>query len=164
MRFEGRISGLPRRLRSNGRCCFLAVGLLAALGVGCGGSSGSDGSGSNKARFTFDCNIGGFPGALTLDVEAVGQSGITWGPGPNPSITGVIGTGEYTFYTTGTLNLPDRTYSISGENSFAELWSEIPGDRLTVEWQPSDSTMIIVWDWFGAAALYPCDLTGSGFL
>jgi hypothetical protein len=144
---------------------LIAVGLLAVLAAGCGDATGgSDGAGSNKARFTFDCSIAGFPGALTLDVEVIGQSGITWGPGPNPNITGVIGTGDYTFYTTGTLTLPDRTYSINGENSFAELWSEIPGDRLTVEWQPSDNTMTIVWDWFGAATPYPCDLTGSSFL
>ncbi|MGB9341195.1 MAG: hypothetical protein WCB63_18280 [Polyangiales bacterium] len=142
---------------------FLVVALLAVLAAACGDSK-SDGAASNKARFTFDCNIAGFPGALTLDVEAIGQSGITWGPGPNPSITGVIGTGDYTFYTTGTLSLPDRTYSINGENSFAELWSAIPGDRLTVEWQPSGTTMIIVWDWFGAAAQYACELTGSAYL
>lgn len=122
MGHANRVSGVrgPRRSNGFGRC--LAVALLAALAAGCGDAKGESGSaGSNKARFTFDCNIAGFAGALTLDVEAIGQSGITWGPGPNPSITGVIGTGEYTFYTTGTLSLPDRTYSISGENSFAEL-------------------------------------------
>ena len=47
---------------------MLAVGLLAVMAVGCGDAGGSDGEGSNKARFTFDCSIGGFPGALTLDV------------------------------------------------------------------------------------------------
>jgi hypothetical protein len=144
---------------------LLVVGALTVLAAGCGGADGgANGSGSNKARFTFDCNIAGFPGALTLDLEAIGQSGITWGPGPNPSITGVIGTGDYTIYTTGTLSLPDRTYSISGENYFAELWSNIPGDRLTVEWQPGETTLIVVWDWFGAATPYACEITGSSFL
>lgn len=155
---------LQGRRRSIGLHRLLAVGLLAVMAMGCGDAGGSDGAGSNKARFTFDCSIGGFPGALTLDVEAIGQSGITWGPGPNPSITGVIGTGDYTYYTTGTLSLPDRTYSINGENFFADLWSDIPGDRLTVEWQPGDNTMTIVWDWFGAATPYPCNLTGSTVL
>lgn len=152
----------PRRLTGFHRS--LAVGLLAMLAAGCGDTKGPDAAGSNKARFTFDCSIAGFPGALTLDVEAIGQSGITWGPGPNPSITGVIGTGEYTLYTTGTLSLPDRTYSISGENAFADLWSNIPGDRLTVEWQPSETSMIIIWDWFNAATPYPCELTSSTLL
>ena len=144
---------------------WLFTVLLAVLSVGCGDNSQqSTRSGSNKARFTFDCDIAGFPGSLVLDVEAVGQSGITWGPGPNPQITGVIGTGEYTLYTTGTLSLPDRTYSISGENAFADLWSDIPGDRLTVEWQPSGDTLVVIWDWFGAATPYLCNLTGSSFL
>jgi hypothetical protein len=97
---------------------FVAMGLLAILAAGCGGSDGGSGSaGSNKARFTFDCNIGGFPGLLELEVEAIGQSGITWGPGPNPTITGVI-----------------------------------------------DTTMVIIWDWFGAATPYLCNLTGSSLL
>lgn len=156
------------RNRNKASCGFhrlLAVSLLAVLVAGCGdASNGSGGPGSNKARFTFDCNIAGFPGVLTLDVEAIGQSGITWGPGPNPSITGVIGTGDYTYYTTGTLSLPDRTYSISGENFFADLWSSIPGDRLTVEWQPGDNTMTIIWDWFDSATPYLCNLTGSSYL
>ncbi|MFW2389546.1 MAG: hypothetical protein ACN4G0_14495 [Polyangiales bacterium] len=145
---------------------FLAAALLAAIAAGCGDANdGSGGASSNKARFTFDCVIAGFPGSLTLDVEAIGQSGITWGPGPNPMISGVIGTGEYTLYTTGTLTLPDRTYSISGENQFADFWSSIPGDRFTVEWQPSGTTMLIVWDWFNPApATYQCDLTGSRYL
>ena len=62
------------------------------------------------------------------------------------------------------MSLPDRTYSISGENFFAELWIGVPGDRLTVEWQPGENTMTIVWDWFGAATPYPCNLTGSTLL
>ena len=164
MGYEGKVTRVRGTRRWTGTHRLLAVSVLAALAVGCGDGGGSGGAGSNKARFTFDCNIGGFPGALTLDVEAIGQSGITWGPGPNPQITGVIGTGEYTLYTTGTLSLPDRTYSISGENAFAELWSNIPGDRLTVEWQPSGDTLVVIWDWFGAATPYLCDLTGSSFL
>ena len=146
---------------------FSVVALLGALAVGCGDGGdggGTSNRGSNQARFTFDCNIFGFPGALTLDVEAVGQSGITWGPGPNPQITGVIGTGEYTLYTTGTLSLPDRTYSISGENNFADLWSNIPGDRLVVEWQPNGDSMVVIWDWFGEATPQLCNLTGSTLL
>lgn len=155
-------------MRSRAFVRFFAASLLALLALGCGDGNdfaGPGGNGSsNKARFTFDCNIAGFPGALTLDVEAVGVSGITWGPGPNPDITGVIGTGEYTLFTTGTLALPDRTYSISGENAFADLWSNIPGDRLTVEWQASGDTLVVIWDWFGAATPYQCNLTGSSLL
>ena len=71
---------------------------------------------------------------------------------------------EHRQATTGTLALPDRTYSINGENAFAELWSNIPGDRLTVEWQPSGDTLVIIWDWFGAAIPYSCNLTGSSFI
>ena len=131
-----------------------------ALGVG----NGPGGAGSDKARFTFDCNVDGFVGALTLDVEVIEDFGVTWGPGSNPDITGVIGTGESIYYTTGTLSFSDRTYSISGRNSFADLWSNIPGDRLVVEWQVTDGGLVMVWDWFGSATPSRCDLTGSNFL
>ena len=141
-------------------CASLFVILLAGLS-GCGDAGFPGASGSNMAEFTFDCNLGGTPGALTLRVEAVGVTGITWGPGPNPDITGVIGTGEYTYYTTGSLRLPDRTYAIDGANSFADLWSNIPGDRLVVEWQTTGSGLTMIWDWFGNATAVPCELTGS---
>ncbi|MEM9730562.1 MAG: hypothetical protein AAF997_18420 [Myxococcota bacterium] len=138
----------------------LLVTLLAASS-GCGDPGLPGASGSNVAEFTFDCNLGGTPGALTLRVEAIGVTGITWGPGPNPDITGVIGTGEYTYYTTGSLRLPDRTYAIDGANSFADLWSSIPGDRLVVEWQTTGGGLTMIWDWFGNATPYPCEVTGS---
>ncbi|MEM7437939.1 MAG: hypothetical protein AAF436_22515 [Myxococcota bacterium] len=143
---------------------IVAFGMGLAL-AGCGDTSnGPGGVGSNQARFTFDCNLGGIPGALSLDVEAIGASGVTWGSGPNPDITGVIGTGDFIYYTTGTLALPDRTYSILGENQFADLTSSIPGDRLTVEWQLWEGGLTMIWDWFGSAIPYPCQLTGSSFL
>lgn len=143
----------------------LILGLLLAVVAGCGDPGGAgNGVGSNMARFTLDCDFGGIPGALMLDVEAIGQSGIVWGSGPNPDISGVIGTGEYTYYTTGTLAFPDRTYSINGENSFADLWSQIPGDRLVVEWQLREGGLNVVWDWFGSATPYACQLTGAQYL
>lgn len=137
--------------------------LAAMLGCGDDGLPGG-GAGSNMAEFTFDCSLGSISGALTLQVEALEASGITWGTGPNPDITGVIGTGEYNYYTTGTLTLPDRVYSISGQNAFADLWSGISGDRLVVEWQLRDGGLTMIWDWFGPATPVPCQMTGSRFL
>ena len=146
----------PGFLRPALRLC--AVAALLSLPVSCGDDGTPGAAGSNMARFTFDCNLGGIPGALTLDVEAVGGTGVTWGPGPNPDITGVIGTGDFIYYTTGSLQLPDRTYIISGENFFADLTSSIPGDRLVVEWQLFDTGLTMIWDWFGPATPYPCQL------
>ena len=143
--------------------CVLAS--LSILGAGCGDSTNLNGTGgSNRARFELDCNLGGVPGDLTLEVEAIGDTGITWGPGPNPDITGVIPTGDFIYYTSGTLALPDRTYGINGENYFAELWSNIPGDRLTVEWQFQPTGLTMIWDWFNSATPYPCTLVGSSLL
>ena len=150
---------VPRRLTA-----LVAALLLVVVGCGDDSSFGGVGANSNQARFTFDCNLGGIPGDLTLDVEAVGDTGVTFGPGPNPDITGVIPTGDFIYFTTGTLVLPDRTYGISGENFFADLFSDIPGDRLVVEWQPFDGGLTMIWDWFGAATPYPCQLTGSRYL
>lgn len=142
--------------------CVLAS--LSILVAGCGDSMDFGGNGgSNRARLEYDCNLNGIPGDLTLEIEAIGDSGITWGPGPNPDITGVIPTGDFIYYTTGTLALPDRTYGINGENYFAELWSNVPGDRITVEWQFQSNGLTMIWDWFNSARPVPCALVGSSF-
>lgn len=149
-----------------GRRAPILLALVVSL-VGCGDSaSGGNprGSPSNKARFNLDCDFGGEPGALTLDIEAIGDTGVTWGSGPNPDITGVISTGTSTLFTTGSFVLPDRTYSISGENSFADLWSNIPGDRLVVEWITVPQGLTMVWDWPGSAIPVPCELVDARFL
>ena len=100
-----------------------------------------------------------------MNVEIVPESGITWGSGPNPDITGVIGTGNNHYYTSGTLQIPDRTYQFSGEGNFADFWSDVAGDRNTSEFklQPNGD-LILVWDWFGAATEYPCRLISSGYV
>ncbi|MEM9728679.1 MAG: hypothetical protein AAF997_08850 [Myxococcota bacterium] len=151
---------LTKKLTLAFRACA-ACALVTLLACGDGGGGGV---GSNTAEFSFDCSLNGLSGALVLQVEAVEASGITWGNGPNPDITGVIGTGEYTYYTTGSLTLPDRVYMIDGANQFADLWSNIPGDRLVVEWQLFDGGLTMVWDWFGAAFPVPCQMTNSRFL
>ena len=143
--------------------CALAL-LLTIVGCGDPDAGFGGGPGSNRAGFSFECDFSGTPGALELEVEALEASGITWGSGPNPDITGVIGTGQYNYYTKGTLSVPGRTYYIDGSNQFADVWSDVPGDRLVVEWQLWNGGLTIVWDWFGAAQPYPCQMTGSRFL
>lgn len=71
----------------------------------------------------------------------------------------MIGTGDYTYYTTGSFAWPDRVYQFNGENSFADFWSDIPGDRLTSEFQIREGGMTLVWDWFGPASEHECVLT-----
>ena len=152
------VSGVARRTAT------LLV-LVTFLGCGDAASVGNArGEPSDQARFSLDCDFGGVRGALTLDVEAVGNTGVTWGTGPRPDITGVIPAGTNTLFTTGSFVLPDRTYAISGENSFADLWSNIPGDRLLVEWIPMDQGLTMVWDWQGPAIPVPCQLTDARYL
>lgn len=154
-----------RARRTHGRAWRVAASCAFLLGLlGCGDSDFGPGVGSSRAAFSFDCDLGGAVGALDLQVEALEASGITWGSGPNPDITGVIGTGQYNYYTKGTLSLPGHTYYIDGTNQYADVWSDVPGDRLVVEWRLWDGGLTVIWDWFGAAQPYQCQLTGSRFL
>lgn len=131
-------------------------------GVGAPATPGDTPQGG-PVQFEFECDMGAFIAPLAVQVDPVEASGITWGTGPNPDITGVIGTGDFIYYTAGTFTWPDRVYRFEGENQFADFWSDIPGDRLTSEFQLHDGGMTLVWDWFGAATQHDCQLVGSSW-
>ncbi|MGF1509790.1 MAG: hypothetical protein ACFB9M_09860 [Myxococcota bacterium] len=149
--------------------CFIgpACGGDALSPFGAGGENGIAGEPSNRVRFAYDCNFGGTVVPLVMDIEAIGDSGIAYGPGVNPDIIGVVSTGDFIYYTSGSFEFPDRTYWFEGESIFAELWSNIPGDRLTVEWRQWEGGLIVVWDWFerfGPATQYPCQVVAARYL
>lgn len=174
---------------ATGRWMRLVMLLLATAALGaCGG--GEDGGGgtnpananvannqqgngggggaapSNKARFTFDCDLQGIVGVLTLDVEVINSAGVVFGSGPNPDITAVIGTGDVTIFTSGELVSSAASYIFTGENQFADF-TKVTGtiERFLVEWveQPDGLTLVI--NPFGPGTTrQDCLLTGSSFL
>ena len=79
-----------------------------------------------------ECRILGEPAVLELGFEAIASHGITWGPGPNPDITGVIGDGATTVYWNGTLSSSRGTVAIGGENFFLRFYDPNVYNRETV--------------------------------
>ncbi|GAB4462398.1 MAG: hypothetical protein OHK0029_29180 [Armatimonadaceae bacterium] len=152
------------------RSGFLALAALVLLNNGCGGGgscSNSQGGGtrSNRARFTFDCDLQGVTGVLTMNVEAVGTSGVVFGSGPNPDITGVIGTGGVTYFTAGELRSPVARYIFTGENQFADFTDLGTNQRFRVQWNSWDQGVIMVVNPFGPGPTQQaCRRTGARYL
>ncbi len=144
---------------------LLAVFLSFSL-VSCGSSDSSDSdTASNRARFTFDCDIAGLNAVLDIEIEAIASSGIVWGGGPNPQINAVIGTGDVTYFTAGTLQSPTASYIFTGENQFADFTDLDTADRFRVQWviNPGGLTMIV--NPFGPGPVsYICVQTSADYL
>ncbi len=87
---------------------------------------------SRTGGLRAECQIMGKPGALDLRYEAIAGHGITWGPGPNPDITGVIPDGSVTVYWSGTLSSALVQVPISGENYFLRFCDRNAYNRETV--------------------------------
>ncbi len=126
-----------------------ALVALAACGGGDGGgsppaSNGGGGATSSVAEFTFDCNLSGANGALTLQVEAVASSGAVWGPGPTPDISAVVGSGGVIYYTAGSLVSAVARYSIRGENQYADFTLINGNERFVVEWIFSSNQRLVM--------------------
>lgn len=119
---------------------------------------------SNRARFTYDCDLNGANGELSIDIEAIGSTGIVFGSGPNPDITGVIGTGDYTYYTAGSLTSATAYYTFTGENSFADFLDRNTLDRFRVQWNLVDGGLIMVVNPFGPQpAQHSCQFKNSNY-
>jgi hypothetical protein len=110
-------------------------------GDGGGGGGGDAGSGdnnsgtpTNKARILYDCDLNGVNGVLTINVELISDTGVTFGPGPNPDITGVIGTGGVTILTSGDLTSPNEQYIFTGTNDIADFTGVNTSERFRVRW------------------------------
>jgi hypothetical protein len=143
---------------------FISVFFLTACG-GDGGSSNGGGNASNMARFTYDCDLQGVIGSMILDAEAVGSTGIVFGSGPNPDITGVIGTGNYTLYTSGEVVSNVARYIFTGENQFADFTNTATFERFRVQWVSQDDDLIMVVNPFGPGpAQHFCQFTGASYL
>ena len=101
-------------------------------------------------------------GTLTMDVEVIGSSGIVWGPGNRPDIRGVIGTGDYTIYTAGTLTSPTANYSFRGENAFADFTEASSFERFRVKWELTQTGLRMIVNPFGQGPVtYDCVLKNA---
>ncbi len=144
---------------------------LAILLISCGGGSDDNSNGStltNKARFTFNCDLNGLNAVfavLAIDIEAVGTSGIVWGGGPDPQITGVIGTGDVNYFTAGTLNSATASYVFTGTNDFADFTNLTFPETFRVKWVIAGNgglTMVI--NPFGIPTTHSCEETSSAYI
>ena len=104
---------------------------------------------SNKALLVFDCDLNGANGVLTMQIEAVANTGVTWSSGPDSDITGVIATGDYTLYTAGELRSDYAYYTFTGENSFADFVNHGNYERFRVQWYDMENGLIMVVNPFG---------------
>lgn len=130
---------------------LVPVLLVLAL-AGCGGGGGGGGSNSapsSRARFVFECDLNGVAAALTIEVEAVGTSGIIWGSGPNPDIKNVVATGSVIYYTAGTVVSPNARYVFRGENDFADFTNLDTNARFRVRWIVANGEFAMMVNPFG---------------
>ena len=81
---------------------------------------------------TASCTVNGAPAQMQMQYEALGGSGVTWGSGPNPDITGVISDGSVTYYWNGVLSGSFGQIQLSGENNFLRFYDPNVLNRETV--------------------------------
>jgi hypothetical protein len=145
---------------------WLGVAIIFGLAA-CGGSGSDSSTPSESARFTFDCDLQGLNGVLTMDVEVVQSSGLVWGSGPNPQITAVIGLAGATYFTSGDLRSATAYYTFTGENLFADFTEIQPPtlDRFRVQWSEQGQTLIMIINPFGPGPTqHVCQTTSAVLL
>jgi hypothetical protein len=122
-----------------------------------------------RARFVFDCDLNGGIGVLIMDVEVVQDTGIVWGPGADPDISGVIATGSYDLFTEGLLSSfhdgSDIRYGFTGRNQFADFFRIGLPERFRVQWVEDGDELVMVINPFGPGPTqHRCTPTGSSYL
>jgi hypothetical protein len=139
----------------------LVVALAACAPGGGGGGGGGNPQGTNRARFTYQVDLQGEVATMVLEAEVVGVTGLTWGPGVTPDITGVISTGQYTVYTSGQLASSTANYIFTGENQFADFTETSTFERFRVQWFQNPQGLMMVVNPFGPGPVtYQCNLVG----
>ncbi len=146
--------------------------LLSACGGGGGGSNNPSSSSNvaattapNRAQFTFDCDLQGVVGQLTMEVEVIQSAGAVWSSGVNPQITAVIGTGGVLYITAGDLRSPTAFYVFTGENNFADFTDMTTNQRFRVQWVLQNQDLVMIVNPFGPGpASHTCQNTDSKLL
>lgn len=128
-------------------------------------TSNADQEVRTEAEFTFNCDLNGQNGRMLMQVEVVANTGITWGSGSNPDITGVISTGDYTLFTTGSVTSDAAYYTFTGENNFADFVDQTFNQRFLVEWREINNGLLMVVNPFGPGPTsHTCILVSSRYL
>lgn len=142
---------------------FGLAGLLS--GCGDGGSNTTGGSNqSNKALVYLDCDLQGEIAKMEMLVEVLGDYGLTWSSGASPDITGVISTGDYIVYTSGTLQSSTGYYTFSGENQFADFYDHYSYARFLVQWiEEKNGVWMIVNPYGPEPGQHFCTITASQY-
>ncbi len=133
---------------------ILAAGAIAAL---CLPAAAQTKTGYLAAQ----CTINGAPAQLQLQYEAIGGTGVTYGPGANPDITGVISDGSVTYYWGGTMSGGFGSIQLSGENNFLRFYDPNVYNRETVlEVTMTSDTSFYLTDVYGNyPGQHPCQIT-----
>ena len=142
--------GIKYRVGSSTMRWAGVLGIATTLACGDDGSSllAPDSASTDRARYLMSCDFRG-GSLLSMDIQVSENFGATWGPGVNPDITGVVADGSVTYYTWGTLEAPDYTFSFEGSSAFAEFWITNRLNNILVKWEPWDEGLIMEWDHFG---------------
>ena len=101
---------------------------------------------SAQAATTYNltCNLGGVESSMVSNVEIVNNHGIVVGPGANPMITGVIGTGDYTIYSSGEIRNPHAHYVFNGVGEYADVVDMITGQRFRIRFELAQGGLYII--------------------
>ena len=104
------------------------------------------GASSAQAATTYSltCDIGGVASAMVSTVEIVDRQGVVVGPGVNPMITGVIGTGDYTIYSSGEIRSPRAHYVFTGEGEYADVVDMSTGHRFRIRFELVQGGLYII--------------------
>ncbi len=114
-----------------------------------------------------ECSINGQPAKLVLQYETIENSGITWGPGPRPEITGVLGFGDYTYYWSGYIESPAVNLDLGGENSVLTHYDQTVWHRegrIFMTWTDETHFYLEVFEGQFPPGRHYCVMTYSGSL
>lgn len=146
-------------------CATFLLLCLAVTACGEDGSAPGMQAGSNRARLEFEVDLQGVKGFMVMEAEVISEAGIVWGPGATPDITGVIGTGNYTIHTAGTLQSPNGRYVFTGQDNFADFTDLMTAQSFRVQWFQTATGLTMVVNPFGPGPVrYECMLTRASYL
>lgn len=129
----------------------------------------NSGTTPNLAGFAFECDLGGVPAPLLTAIEVVSNTGIIWGgTSSNRTITGVVGTGDYTLYSAGLLFSSSAAYTFTGQGDFADFTNLDNYERFRVQWLTDSARpawLGVLVNPFGPGPVtYDCQFKGSTLL
>lgn len=126
--FSPPFSGSFDLIASMGDAMLKSLIFAGLIALGLAAPAAAQTTGGIRAQ----CQIMGQPAELQLGFEAYGGFGVTYGPGVQPSITGVISDGGTTVYWNGVLRSAAGQLPISGENYFLRFYDANVYNRETV--------------------------------